>query len=170
MAKRAIIRLGDRTSHGGTVLEAFPTFSVYGKNAAGLGHKGYCPQCKKEFVIVAAAKSFTFLGKNVAVEGMQTSCGAVLIASQSQATVDDAPGSQSVMAATPMDLVTSTSESQDLEYFFVAERQDGSMVNLAYRIDADGEKLHEGRLDSDGATAAFPMSKAGEPTFWIPLA
>lgn len=170
MAKRAIIRLGDRTSHGGTVLEAFPTFSVYGKNVTGVGHKGYCPRCKREFVIVAAAKSFTFIGKNVAVEGMQTSCGALLIASQSQATVDDTPGGQFVLIATPMYSVAGTSDSQDLEYFFVAERQDGSLVNLAYRIDADGEKLHEGRLNPDGTTSVFPMSQAGEPTFWIPLA
>lgn len=92
MAARAIVREGDTTSHGGTVLESFPNFNIYGKNASGIGHRGYCPQCKTEFVIVAGAQNFIFMGKNVAVEGMLTSCGAVLIASQWQATVDIEPG------------------------------------------------------------------------------
>ncbi|WP_227103467.1 PAAR domain-containing protein [Chromobacterium rhizoryzae] len=92
MAARAIVREGDTTSHGGTVLESFPNFNIYGKNASGIGHRGYCPQCKTEFVIVAGAQNVIFMGKNVAVEGMLTSCGAVLIASQSQATVDTDPG------------------------------------------------------------------------------
>ncbi|NHR05342.1 PAAR domain-containing protein [Chromobacterium haemolyticum] len=92
MAARAIVREGDTTSHGGTVLESFPNFNIYGKNASGIGHRGYCPQCRTEFVIVAGAQNVIFMGKNVAVEGMLTSCGAVLIASQSQATVDTDPG------------------------------------------------------------------------------
>ncbi|WP_374424309.1 PAAR domain-containing protein [Chromobacterium sp.] len=92
MAARAIIRIGDTTSHGGTVLEAFPNFNIFGKNGCGIGHRGYCPQCKTDFVIVAGAKNHTFMGKNVALEGMLTSCGAVLIASQRQATVDTEPG------------------------------------------------------------------------------
>lgn len=92
MAARAIVREGDTTSHGGTVLESFPNFNIYGKNASGVGHRGYCPQCRTEFVIVAGAQNFIFMGKSVAVEGMLTSCGAVLIASQSQATVDTEPG------------------------------------------------------------------------------
>lgn len=32
----AIIRKGDLTSHGGTVLEGFATLNVLGKNAAGV--------------------------------------------------------------------------------------------------------------------------------------
>ncbi|MBS0369476.1 MAG: PAAR domain-containing protein [Proteobacteria bacterium] len=94
MAKRAIIRLGDPTSHGGTVQEAFPALTIYGKPAAGLGHRGYCPQCKRDFVIVAGARNFRYLGKNIAVEGMQTSCGAMLIATQRQASIDDSPDSR----------------------------------------------------------------------------
>ncbi|NHR04487.1 PAAR domain-containing protein [Chromobacterium haemolyticum] len=96
---KPIIREGDTTSHGGTVLEAFPKFSVYGKNASGIGHQVYCPKCKGSFPIVAGAANYTFMGKNVAVEGMQTSCGAVLIASQAQATVDNTPGGTAILGA-----------------------------------------------------------------------
>ncbi|MDW5416458.1 PAAR domain-containing protein [Iodobacter sp. CM08] len=101
MAKRAIIRIGDLTSHGGVVLEGFSTLNIYGKNAAGVGHKGQCPQCKTTFTIVAGASNYTFMGKNVAVEGMLTSCGATLIATQGQATVDDASGAASSASPPP---------------------------------------------------------------------
>ncbi len=45
----AIIRNGDLTSHGGTVLEGFATLNVLGKNAAGVGHMVLCPKCKGSF-------------------------------------------------------------------------------------------------------------------------
>jgi hypothetical protein len=59
-------------------------------------------------------------------------------------------------------------EDEEDEYQFVAISEDGSPVDLAYRIDGDGEKLHEGRLDPNGQTVVLPMSRSGEPTFWIP--
>lgn len=85
MALKAIIRLGDPTSHGGTVIEAFSTFEVFGKPASGIGHKVSCPNCKGVFPIIAGVEKYSYFGKNIAVEGMKTSCGAVLIATQQQA-------------------------------------------------------------------------------------
>ena len=35
-----IIRLGDTTSHGGTVIEAFGQTDLNGKPMAGVGHRG----------------------------------------------------------------------------------------------------------------------------------
>ena len=169
---KPIIREGDTTSHGGTVLEAFPKFSVYGKNASGIGHQVYCPQCKGSFPIVAGAANYTFMGKNVAVEGMQTSCGAVLIASQGQATVDNVPGATTSIGAgarAAAVAVSTVTENEDHEYFYTVERDDGLPVKLAYRIDNGDEKLHEGELCGEGKTTAFPMDKSGEPTFWIPM-
>jgi uncharacterized Zn-binding protein involved in type VI secretion len=101
VAERAIIRMGDPTSHGGVVLEGFPTLNIYGKNAAGIGHRGQCPKCKTTFTIVAGVSNYTFMGKNVAVEGMLTSCGATLIATQGQATVDDTSGAARSASTTP---------------------------------------------------------------------
>ncbi|MCB5194994.1 PAAR domain-containing protein [Deefgea salmonis] len=173
MAERAIIRIGDPTSHGGTVLEGFSTLNVYGKNAAGIGHKGHCPKCKTTFTIIAGASNYAFMGKNVAVEGMLTSCGAVLIATQGQATVDNTPGgSSSVVAAGMATAAVAASTSvanDDYEYFYTVERDDGSPIKLAYRVDNGDEKLHEGEICGEGNTAAFPMDNSGEPTFWIPM-
>ncbi|MGL6013346.1 MAG: PAAR domain-containing protein [Shewanella oncorhynchi] len=88
MGLKAIIREGDPTSHGGTVIEGFAGINIYGKPAAGVGHKGVCPKCKCQFVIVAGVVGVSYLGRNVAVEGMLTSCGATLIATQKDAMIE----------------------------------------------------------------------------------
>jgi hypothetical protein len=43
------IRLGDSTTHGGKVLEAFSRTDLNGKPIAGVGHKVSCPLCKGDF-------------------------------------------------------------------------------------------------------------------------
>jgi uncharacterized Zn-binding protein involved in type VI secretion len=77
-----IIRLGDKTSHGGTILEGSPADICMGKPIAYIGHKVQCPKCKGAFPIIEGALTTTFYGKGVALAGMKTACGAVLIASQ----------------------------------------------------------------------------------------
>jgi uncharacterized Zn-binding protein involved in type VI secretion len=83
-----IIRLGDRTSHDGTVIEGSQTDICMGKPIAYVGHKVHCPKCKGDYPIVEGVLTTTFYGKGVALAGMKTSCGAVLIASQFTDTVD----------------------------------------------------------------------------------
>ena len=41
-----IIRLGDKTSHDGIVVEGLLTDICMGKPIAYIGHKTYCPKCK----------------------------------------------------------------------------------------------------------------------------
>jgi uncharacterized Zn-binding protein involved in type VI secretion len=81
MPQKTIIRAGDRTSHGGTVLEGHPLVTLLGKQVAGVGHRVSCPQCGGNPVIAGGAASVTMRGVRVAVEGMKTSCGATLIGS-----------------------------------------------------------------------------------------
>jgi uncharacterized Zn-binding protein involved in type VI secretion len=77
-----IIRQGDPTSHGGTVLEGSLMDICHGKPIAYVGHKVACPKCKGTFPIIEGAMTTTFYGKGVALAGMKTACGAVLIATQ----------------------------------------------------------------------------------------
>ncbi|WP_079437009.1 PAAR domain-containing protein [Zoogloea sp. LCSB751] len=157
MAKRAIIREGDPTSHGGTVLEAFPTFSIYGKNAVGVGHRGYCPLCKTTFTIVSGARNYTFMDKNVAVEGMHTSCGAVLIATQGQATLDDALGANPILANAPSSRTLPLSRNNETAAFdeqirfFTADRN--VLANTRYKLTLEDGRTVEGTTDSTGRTA-----------------
>ncbi|WP_083941320.1 PAAR domain-containing protein [Pseudoduganella violaceinigra] len=93
-----IIRLGDRTSHNGTVLEGSQTDICLGKPIAYIGHKVHCPKCKGDFPIIEGVPTTTIFGKGVALAGMKTSCGAVLIASQFTDTVEWGGGSSSSSA------------------------------------------------------------------------
>jgi len=90
-----IIRLGDSTSHGGKVIEGSESDICMGKPIAFIGHKVQCPKCKGIFPIVEGAQTTTFYGKGVALAGMHTACGAVLIASQFTDTVELGGGAAS---------------------------------------------------------------------------
>lgn len=93
MAKRAIICAGDTTSHGGKVLEGNPTAKIDGRPIAGVGHMVSCPLCKGDFAILPDLLGRIYPHvidkRDTAVEGMRTACGAVLIASQSNSTIND---------------------------------------------------------------------------------
>ena len=95
MARRALILVGDSTSHGGVVLEGADTDTLDGRAIACVGHRVSCPKCKGDFPIVPDGSGGHVLpsieGLNVAVEGMQTACGATLIASQHGFVVEDVP-------------------------------------------------------------------------------
>jgi len=73
------------------VLEGTEGSSIAGKPIAGVGHLVFCPKCKGVFPIEPTERRYPhrIQGRDTAVEGMRTACGATLIASQSEATIDD---------------------------------------------------------------------------------
>lgn len=81
-AMKAIIRKGDSTDHGGTVLDGFAHANLDGRPAAGMGHMVSCPKCNGNFAIVQGSSQYAIDGHAVALDGMKTACGASLIASQ----------------------------------------------------------------------------------------
>ncbi len=83
-----IIRKGDPTDHGGTVLEGSLTDICHDKPIAFMGHKVSCPECKGTYPIIEGVLTTTFYGKGVAVAGMKTACGATLVATQFTDLVD----------------------------------------------------------------------------------
>lgn len=87
-----IIRKGDPTSHGGTVLEGSMTDICMGQPIAHIGHKVQCPLCKGAFPIIEGVLTTTFYGKGVALAGMKTACGATLVATQFTDTVEYSTG------------------------------------------------------------------------------
>ena len=76
---KKVIRIGDPTSHGGTVLSGSPYRILYKKNVARMGDIVSCPQNgHTNCVIIEGDPSWLVDGKPVALEGHLTSCGAVL--------------------------------------------------------------------------------------------
>lgn len=77
----SVIRKGDRTSHGGVVVTGDETVIIFGQPMARIGDKVSCPKCSGNHTIVEGAHGVSS-DRQTALEGMKTSCGATLIASQ----------------------------------------------------------------------------------------
>jgi uncharacterized Zn-binding protein involved in type VI secretion len=86
-----IIVVGDRTSHGGVVIQGTPTSDIAGKLIARIGDKVTCPLPGHGGVTVIATGDPTLIidGAAVARHGDKTACGAVLLCSQ--VTTTDSP-------------------------------------------------------------------------------
>lgn len=85
---KALIRIGDMTTHGGKVLNGFSDYTIQGIPVSGVGHLVACPLCKGVFPIIQGYEGITVNGVLVALEGNVTACGATLIASQHEEIVD----------------------------------------------------------------------------------
>lgn len=87
-----LIVLGDKTTHGGTVISCAPTSDASGKGWARIGDMVACPRCKGIFPISQGDASLTEDGKPVAYHGCKVACGASLISSQQLTTTDPSGG------------------------------------------------------------------------------
>lgn len=76
---KGVIRMGDRTTHGGRVLTASSGTMVSGKPAALAGDMTSCPQCKGTFPINSGSSGNRHKGKQYAYDRDTTACGARLI-------------------------------------------------------------------------------------------
>ena len=83
---KPLITIGDRTSHGGTVLEGSPFSDTGGKAIARIGDKVSCPK-HRNVTIVSGDPTMIVDGKPAAREGDKTSCGATLIPRQAFTTI-----------------------------------------------------------------------------------
>lgn len=80
---RGIVRLGDKTTHGGQVISAVSDFTVLGKAVAVDGDMTQCPLCKGNFAVQPGGGTgrYRHHGKQAAYDGDATACGARLISS-----------------------------------------------------------------------------------------
>ena len=82
MIKNFIV-MGDKTSHGGTVISADMTSDINGKYMARVNGMTVCPKCKGTFPITSGAEDMKDgAGNAYARHGDSTACGAKLLAGQ----------------------------------------------------------------------------------------
>ena len=75
--------MGDKTSHGGTVISADLTFDIHGKYVARVGDMTVCPKCKGTFAITSGPGDLLDSSGNGYARHMDsTACGAKLISGQ----------------------------------------------------------------------------------------
>lgn len=78
---RGVIRLNDKTDHGGRVISVSSGTVVMGAEAALADDKTFCPKCKGIFAIKPIGHGARHEGKSYAYDGDPTACGARLITS-----------------------------------------------------------------------------------------
>ncbi|EKU82524.1 PAAR domain-containing protein [Massilia timonae] len=76
---RGVIRLDDKTDHGGQVISASSETIAIGKAAAIQDDMTFCPACKGKFAIKPDGAGAKHKGKPYAYDGDVTECGARLI-------------------------------------------------------------------------------------------
>jgi len=74
---REVARLGDKTDHGGLIIQAADDLTHMGRRVALHGHLVECPKCGGTFPIMATGER-THQGARVAFLGDRTACGATL--------------------------------------------------------------------------------------------
>jgi uncharacterized Zn-binding protein involved in type VI secretion len=75
---RDVVRQGDTTDHGGTVIEGAVDYTQLGIPIALDGHRVECRKCGGTYPIIASG-SMTHKSRRVAYLGDKTGCGAVLM-------------------------------------------------------------------------------------------
>lgn len=78
---RGVIRMGDKTDHGGQVISASSGTTVMGKPAALTDDQTFCPRCKGTFAIKADGAGAKHEGRAYAYHNDVTACGAHLFSS-----------------------------------------------------------------------------------------
>jgi len=78
---RAVIRLNDKTDHGGTIISASSGTQVMGCEAALADDMTFCPKCKGNYPIKPDGTGARHNGRPYAYADDLTACGAKLIAS-----------------------------------------------------------------------------------------
>jgi uncharacterized Zn-binding protein involved in type VI secretion len=77
-SKRSVARLGDKTDHGGAILQAAPDLKHMGVSTALDGHLTDCPKCGGTYPIIATGTR-THRGIKVAMLDDRTACGATIV-------------------------------------------------------------------------------------------
>ena len=90
-----LIVLGDKTTHGGTVISCGLTTDTLGRGWARVGDMVSCRRCRGVFPISQGDSNLTDDGKPVAFHGCKVACGASLIASQGHTVTEPSGGGAS---------------------------------------------------------------------------
>lgn len=161
----ALIVLGDRTDHGGEVIEASGVTDTYGKRIARIGDKVHCP--KKGHgttVIVEGDLTFVIDGQGAAYHGCRTSCGAILISSQSLTTVEfgsgAGAGATTVSGWSERSANAEASSAVYDEQFQLRDEAGEVLADVPYTVKLPDGRLQHGRTDEHGCSARYQTEGA----------
>lgn len=180
----AVIVIGDKTSHGGTVVGCAAAADTCGKGIARVGDLVTCPiKGHGTNPIVSGDMTFLIDGQAVARHGDKTACGATLIASQWVTTDDPGRGSTNYSNApsaansaaiaapssAPADSALATDDHTYDMHWLLKDKDTGTpAANVPYRITMADGRSFTGVTDSDGLTEKVGDSHASVATIEAP--
>ncbi|WP_150539504.1 PAAR domain-containing protein [Actinobacillus vicugnae] len=152
MASRRAIIVGDKTTHGGIVIQGSHGMSISGNNISLEGDLVTCPKCNGNFPIIEGSSKMTSNGKGVALEGMRISCGAILIGSQNLVWVDG-DEHYSIDSLFAEDIILNKEKNYKIQFHFIDD--DGNpYANTAFSVLLP-EGLKKGMTNENGMTPIF---------------
>lgn len=182
---RPFIVMGDRTSHGGVVVEASQLSLTHNKPIARVGDQVTCPiPWHGTTVIVEGDPTMIIDGKPAARHGDKCACGAVLISSQVVSTVggggggsganahaaDTGQGSSLTHTEQPTDQSSPLREVRfqyDEQTKLVVTGNTATLVGLPWFIKTEDGKTYSGRLDESGQLPRVSTESEGRyETYW----
>lgn len=159
MTLKKVIRKGDTTSHGGTVLEGIDGYLIFDQPIACKGHRVSCPLCQGTFPIIEGVEGQSIYDKFPAVEGMKTACGAELIASQDYYQLEQLDKANITMLpyeSTEINDKWSRSNLGEFGVRFQLMEGEGEEVyylaDMPYKAYLSDGSIREGYTDSEGYT------------------
>ncbi|MBR9881360.1 MAG: PAAR domain-containing protein [Gammaproteobacteria bacterium] len=164
-----VIRVGDPTSHGGSVLTGQENCYSYGRPVAVVGDKVACPVHGLQ-TIVTGEPTYCINGQPVAVDGSQTSCGAKLFSSlsgvhclgnEAQASAYTSPPSNTTELHSPRQ--TSAREASSPPVFdekLVITHQGRPVVDYPYYARTQDGRIYHGRTNRLGESARITTQDA----------
>lgn len=170
-----MIVLGDKTDHGGEVIEASGVTDTRGKQIARVGDKVSCPK-KGHGITVITTGDITMVidGRAVAYHGCKTSCGAMLISSQAVTTVSFAGGagaaaSSSNAGGSQSAAPAATAMKFDFdEQVRAIDHQTGEPIpGIAYFIETPNGERYFGRTNAEGHCQRVDTFQPDELTVWF---
>lgn len=161
----ALIVLGDKTDHGGEVIEASGVTDTHGKRIARVGDKVQCPKKGHGTTsIVEGDLAFLIDGQGAAYHGCKTSCGAILISSQSVTTVEFGGGSGAGAAAS---VASTAAQASTLKLLFDEQAQLVSAAGMPWFIKARDGRTLSGVVGDDGLLPRLDSMREDEfDVFW----
>ncbi|WP_454725290.1 MULTISPECIES: PAAR domain-containing protein [Cupriavidus] len=160
-------RKGDKTTHDGTVLEGIENFEIHGVAVAAVGHMVSCPRCKGIFPIIEGDASFIVHGRQIALHGMRTACGAQLISSIGDAASVEHPrgGTSFANGEGGLSEVANAWGHQDAydDRYVLQDTSTGHpLPNTEYAIVRAGNEPEFGTTDNQGRTHLLASAAAAE--------
>ncbi|WP_244986158.1 PAAR domain-containing protein [Chromobacterium violaceum] len=175
---KPVIRLGDPTDHGGKVVSASSTTTMFGKAVALVGDSVSCPQNGHvNCVIVEGDPSWTVGGKGVALEGHKVSCGATLISTLGQV-LRGYESSAGASAAAPTPTLTAAGSALaaastaaalfDMHFLIQGDQSGKPLANIPYKLSLEDGTEVVGRTDEQGFTQKISASHPAIATIIAP--